>query len=55
MGPSSRLFVISWTYDVFGIRFTDLTGTDYSGGAVDLARSLAERDGFTNLKFLVSF
>lgn len=33
--------------------FTDLTGTDYSGGAVDLARSLADRDGFTNLKFLV--
>lgn len=33
--------------------FTDLTGTDYSEGAIDLARSLAERDGFTNIKFLV--
>ncbi|KAG5528062.1 hypothetical protein RHGRI_028860 [Rhododendron griersonianum] len=33
--------------------FNDLTGTDYSEGAVDLARSLADRDGFTNIKFLV--
>ncbi|KAK4367946.1 hypothetical protein RND71_011738 [Anisodus tanguticus] len=33
--------------------FSDLTGTDYSEGAVDLARSLADRDGFTNVKFLV--
>ncbi|KAL6960919.1 hypothetical protein U1Q18_038685 [Sarracenia purpurea var. burkii] len=33
--------------------FTDLTGTDYSEGAIDLARSLADRDGFTNIKFLV--
>ncbi|KAK6266607.1 hypothetical protein QUC31_017444 [Theobroma cacao] len=33
--------------------FTDLTGTDYSEGAIDLARSLADRDGFLNIKFLV--
>nr|XP_009771327.1 PREDICTED: methyltransferase-like protein 10 [Nicotiana sylvestris] len=34
-------------------RFSDLTGTDYSEGAIDLARRLADRDGFTNIKFLV--
>ncbi|GAV86243.1 Methyltransf_18 domain-containing protein [Cephalotus follicularis] len=33
--------------------FSDLTGTDYSEGAIDLARSLAGRDGFSNIKFLV--
>ncbi|KAK3036523.1 hypothetical protein RJ639_030964 [Escallonia herrerae] len=33
--------------------FSDLTGTDYSEGAIDLARSIADRDGFTNIKFLV--
>ncbi|XP_074284714.1 uncharacterized protein LOC141610417 [Silene latifolia] len=33
--------------------FSDLTGVDYSEGAVDLARGLAERDGLTNLTFLV--
>ncbi|KAL9231303.1 hypothetical protein vseg_006545 [Gypsophila vaccaria] len=33
--------------------FSDLTGVDYSEGAVNLARGLAERDGFTNLNFLV--
>lgn len=37
----------------YGVRFSDLTGTDYSEGAVDLAQSLADRDGFTNVKFLV--
>lgn len=40
-------------YGVYGCRFTDLTGTDYSEGAIDLARSLADRDGFSSLKFLV--
>uniref|UniRef100_A0A2N9IJT9 Protein-lysine N-methyltransferase FSB_LOCUS52282 n=1 Tax=Fagus sylvatica TaxID=28930 RepID=A0A2N9IJT9_FAGSY len=34
-------------------RFSDLTGTDYSEGAVQLARSLADRDGFPNINFLV--
>ncbi|GKV16686.1 hypothetical protein SLEP1_g27294 [Rubroshorea leprosula] len=34
-------------------RFSDLTGTDYSEGAIDLARSLADRDGLSNIKFLV--
>ncbi|XP_050941460.1 uncharacterized protein LOC103496859 isoform X3 [Cucumis melo] len=34
-------------------RFSNLTGTDYSEGAIDLARSLAERDGFSNINFLV--
>ncbi|KAA0060716.1 hypothetical protein IC582_013604 [Cucumis melo] len=33
--------------------FSNLTGTDYSEGAIDLARSLAERDGFSNINFLV--
>nr|XP_033509075.1 EEF1A lysine methyltransferase 2 [Nicotiana tomentosiformis] len=33
--------------------FSDLTGTDYSEGAIDLARRLADHDGFTNIKFLV--
>ncbi|XP_024978788.1 EEF1A lysine methyltransferase 2 isoform X1 [Cynara cardunculus var. scolymus] len=33
--------------------FSDLTGTDYSEGAIDLARSLADRDGFANIKLLV--
>ncbi|KAJ0526521.1 putative Methyltransferase domain-containing protein [Helianthus annuus] len=33
--------------------FSDLTGTDYSEGAIDLARSLADRDGFASIKFLV--
>ncbi|XAR71392.1 Polyprenyldihydroxybenzoate methyltransferase [Bertholletia excelsa] len=33
--------------------FCDLTGTDYSEGAIDLARCLADRDGFTSINFLV--
>ncbi|XP_022997955.1 EEF1A lysine methyltransferase 2-like [Cucurbita maxima] len=33
--------------------FSNLTGTDYSEGAIDLARSLAERNGFSNINFLV--
>ncbi|XP_021832076.1 EEF1A lysine methyltransferase 2 [Prunus avium] len=33
--------------------FSDLTGTDYSEGAIDLARSLAGRDGLPNIHFLV--
>jgi len=33
--------------------FSDLTGTDYSEGAVQLARSLSDRDGFPNISFLV--
>ncbi|XP_050103527.1 uncharacterized protein LOC126583242 [Malus sylvestris] len=33
--------------------FSDLTGTDYSEGAIDLARSLADRDGLPNINFLV--
>ncbi|KAL7141645.1 hypothetical protein ABFS83_08G067700 [Erythranthe nasuta] len=33
--------------------FSDLTGSDYSEGAIDLARKLADRDGFSNIKFLV--
>lgn len=36
-------------------RFSDLTGTDYSQGAVDLAQKLAARDGFSNIKFLVCY
>ncbi|KAI3500172.1 hypothetical protein L1887_35989 [Cichorium endivia] len=33
--------------------FSDLTGTDYSEGAIDLAQSLANRDGFATIKLLV--
>ncbi|XP_077243966.1 uncharacterized protein LOC143884343 [Tasmannia lanceolata] len=33
--------------------YSDLTGIDYSEAAVDLARNLAVRDGFTNINFLV--
>ncbi|KAE9615663.1 hypothetical protein Lal_00017255 [Lupinus albus] len=33
--------------------FSDLTGTDYSELAVSLAQSLANRDGFSDIKFLV--
>ncbi|KAL6626619.1 hypothetical protein ACP70R_030345 [Stipagrostis hirtigluma subsp. patula] len=33
--------------------FTDLTGIDYSEGAIELARNLAIHDGFENINFLV--
>ncbi|XP_024029597.1 EEF1A lysine methyltransferase 2 [Morus notabilis] len=33
--------------------FSDLTGIDYSEGAIDLARKLAQRNGFVNINFLV--
>ncbi|XP_010924016.1 uncharacterized protein [Elaeis guineensis] len=33
--------------------FSDLMGTDYSEGAIDLARNLAIRDGFPHINFLV--
>lgn len=33
--------------------FTDLTGIDYSEGAIELARNLAARDGFATINFLV--
>ncbi|KAF3646925.1 putative peptidyl-prolyl cis-trans isomerase FKBP19, chloroplastic-like isoform X1 [Capsicum annuum] len=49
-GPKDHSLLILINY---GVRFSDLTGTDYSEGAVDLARSLADRDGFASLKFLV--
>lgn len=34
-------------------RFTDLTGTDYSQGAVELAGAVAERSNVDNITFLV--
>jgi hypothetical protein len=34
-------------------RFTDLTGTDYSDGAVELAGAVAERRNMDNITFLV--
>lgn len=33
--------------------FSDLTGIDYSEGAISLAQNLAERDGFSKIRFLV--
>ncbi|KAF2951712.1 uncharacterized protein [Oryza sativa Japonica Group] len=33
--------------------FSNLTGTDYSEGAIELAKNLAARDGFTSINFLV--
>ncbi|KAJ3670719.1 hypothetical protein LUZ60_008145 [Juncus effusus] len=33
--------------------FMDLTGTDYSEDAIELARNLATRDGFSNINYLV--
>lgn len=41
--------LLTLSYD----RFSDLTGTDYSEGAIDLAKKIATRDGFTNINFLV--
>lgn len=38
---------------IFGCRFSDLTGVDYSEGAINLARNLADRDGFSSINFLV--
>ncbi|CAN8275829.1 unnamed protein product [Cochlearia groenlandica] len=33
--------------------FTDLTGTDYSEGAVELAQHLSQRDGYPSIRFMV--
>uniref|UniRef100_A0A1J3IDT1 Protein-lysine N-methyltransferase MP_TR13570_c0_g1_i1_g.39699 n=1 Tax=Noccaea caerulescens TaxID=107243 RepID=A0A1J3IDT1_NOCCA len=33
--------------------FSDLTGTDYSEGAVELAQHLSQRDGFPSIRFMV--
>jgi hypothetical protein len=44
---------INGNLGVFGLRLSDLTGTDYSEGAIQLARSLSDRDGFPNINFLV--
>jgi hypothetical protein len=38
---------------LFWLRFSDLTGTDYSDGAVELAQHLSQRDGFPNIRFMV--
>lgn len=40
---------------LFGFRFSNLTGVDYSEGAINLARGLAERDGYKNVTFSVYF
>ncbi|KAM3238689.1 EEF1A lysine methyltransferase 2 isoform X1 [Capsicum annuum] len=48
----SKSFKI-WNQILEEKRFSNLTGTDYSEGAIDLARRLADRDNFTNIKFLV--
>ncbi|BBN04953.1 EEF1A lysine methyltransferase 2 [Marchantia polymorpha subsp. ruderalis] len=33
--------------------FTDLTGSDYSDGAIELAQAVAEREGLANITFVV--
>ncbi|KAJ6339968.1 hypothetical protein OIU77_007838 [Salix suchowensis] len=40
-------------HELAKLGFSDLTGVDYSEGAVNLARSLADRDGFSNINLLV--
>ncbi|KAG0459683.1 hypothetical protein HPP92_022811 [Vanilla planifolia] len=39
--------------ELFKQGFSDLTGTDYSEGAIELARNLAARNGFSHIKFLI--
>lgn len=39
--------------ELFKQGFADLTGTDYSEGAINLAQNLARRDGFTSIKLMV--
>lgn len=39
----------------FHDRFSDLTGTDYSEEAIEHARNLAVRNGFSQINFLVRF
>lgn len=45
--------LVNETNGFFAFRFSDLTGSDYSEGAIQLAQNLADRDGFPNIKFLV--
>uniref|UniRef100_A0A6N2LSA5 Protein-lysine N-methyltransferase SVIM_LOCUS228219 n=1 Tax=Salix viminalis TaxID=40686 RepID=A0A6N2LSA5_SALVM len=40
-------------HELAKLGFSDLTGVDYSEGAVNLARRLADRDGFSNINLLV--
>ncbi|KAK1301448.1 hypothetical protein QJS10_CPB12g00309 [Acorus calamus] len=40
-------------HELAKLGFSHLTGTDYSEGAIDLARNLAVRDGLTSITFLV--
>ncbi|KAK9115419.1 hypothetical protein Syun_022216 [Stephania yunnanensis] len=40
-------------HELAKLGFRDLTGTDYSEGAIGLARNLVERDGFTSINFEV--
>lgn len=49
---SSKRFLLD---NCFLYRFIDLTGTDYSEGAVELSRAIAGRNNIDNVTFLVSF
>uniref|UniRef100_A0A6M2F679 Protein-lysine N-methyltransferase n=1 Tax=Populus davidiana TaxID=266767 RepID=A0A6M2F679_9ROSI len=40
-------------HELAKLGFSDLTGVDYSEGAIKLARRLADRDGFSNINLLV--
>lgn len=46
------MLALTCEYTIY--RFSDLTGIDYSEGAIELARNLAIRDGFEHINFLVS-
>ncbi|KAJ6875280.1 EEF1A lysine methyltransferase 2 [Populus alba x Populus x berolinensis] len=42
-------------HELAKLGFSDLTGVDYSEGAINLARRLADRDGFSNINLLFFF
>jgi len=53
LAESSSYNIGGLIYGQSGFRFANLTGVDYSEGAIYLARGLADRDGFGAIDFLV--